>query len=368
MNQFYSILIIVLIWIISFVEPSGWAGLIHLNEKVNTLIVFTSIVLYLKTNTVRLPISGKLFSCIVVFLALIPFLISGKWEGASYLTSFLIVYITMQLKITAKVIKYSAWAIGTLGIFILSVYTFGKTLSGWNDNAISMVGLFSYLYFSIYLIYHRKDRSFWKWNIVTVVYLWLLFKTDCRSGMIFSILTVLCIYYANKTRLYLLNPRTKLFLLNFPIIISIVVLLIAASPFFDSLDTWSIAKYHKPIFNGREVLWDDAIQWLWDSNLMGTGKFMTNYHNSGLAALSVFGIIGYIIWIKFFSRILNVIQSSIGDNIVFGCTLAFLVIYVQQSFDLGFISPIPNLLPYMILGIGLGRIRLLLLNRAPIHG
>ena len=49
----------------------------------------------------------------------------------------------------------------------------------------------------------------------------------------------------------------------------------------------------------------------------------------------------------------------ISDEIVFGSMLAFLIIYLQQSVDLGFISDCPNLLPYMILGIGLGRVRLL---------
>ena len=83
---------------------------------------------------------------------------------------------------------------------------------------------------------------------------------------------------------------------------------------------------------------------------------MINYHNSGVAAISVFGLAGYFCWIKFFSTNLNKLSYYISDNIVFGSILAFLLIFLQQSVDLGLIGEYPNLLPYAILGIGIGRV------------
>lgn len=363
MGQLQTIIIIVLFWVISFVEPSGWAMLLKLPEKINLIIALASTVLFVVYRNRRLPISQSLFWCIVLFIGIIPCLQSSTWQGASYLSSFLATYIVAQGKITERVIKWSAYAIAGLGILILHIYVHGSILSGWNDNAMSMVGLFSYLYFSIYLIAKRGSKSFWFWNIITVVYLQLLFQTDCRSGMLFSIVAVIAIYFAKQTRRIAGNKTLRLILLNIPLIISLIVMAVAASPFFDELNHWSIQNLEKSIFNGRDILWTKAYEMLEKTDYLGTGKFMLNYHNSGVAAISVFGVAGYICWIKFFSTNLNALSRYLNDNIVFGAMLAFLLIFLQQSVDLGFIAEYPNLLPYTILGIGLGRIRLIRQNQ-----
>ena len=359
MNQFFSILVIVLFWIISFVEPSGWAALFHLSERINALIVIISIALFFIYPDNRLPISQGQFWLTLIFLVLVPYINSSTWQGASYSIAFLVTYIVSQCRITKKVVRYTSWAISTLGLGVLYVYTRGSILSGWNDNAMSMAGLFSYLYFSIFLISKRGNKSFWMWNIVTIFYLMMLFETDCRSGMLFSILAVASIYYSIFTRNIIRGSKKRLLLLNIPFIVSLIAIYVATTPLFDNLNQWSLQNYDKSIFNGREFLWGISYEFLRTSNYMGTGKFMVNYHNSGVAALSVFGIIGYICWIKFFNKNLYVMSYFISDEIVFGSMLAFLIIYLQQSVDLGFISDCPNLLPYMILGIGLGRVRLL---------
>jgi hypothetical protein len=46
----------------------------------------------------------------------------------------------------------------------------------------------------------------------------------------------------------------------------------------------------------------------------------------------------------------------IKDYIIEGCIVAFLVLYVQQSVELGLFAPNPNLIPYIMLGMMLGRI------------
>lgn len=122
---------------------------------------------------------------------------------------------------------------------------------------------------------------------------------------------------------------------------------------------WSIINYGKTIFNGREILWDLAFSQFSQTYFIGTGKFMMNYHNSGLAALSVFGVLGYLLWFRYFNVNLVQLKRYVNDDIVFASMYAFCLIFLQQSVDLGFISPYPNLLPYMILGVGLGRIRYL---------
>lgn len=359
MGQTLTIIVIILSWIISFVEPSGWSYQIHLPDKINATLMIASTICFFQYRSKRLPISQLLFLGIVLFLVLIPYAVSSTWDGASYTVAFLATYIVSQGVITTKVIKYSSIGIAILGLTILLIYAKGSVLSGWNDNAISMTGLFSYIYFTIFLMKIRNDRSFWTWNIFTVLYLSLLFATDCRSGMIFSSLAVIAILYSHKVKNILENKRTRLMLLNFPLIISGIVLAVASSPLYNDLNSWSIMNTDKPVFNGRNELWDTAYKLLSESNFLGTGEFLINYHNSGVAALSVFGVLGYICWIKFFSHNLTSLSLYLRDKIVFGSSLAFILIFLQQSFDLGLIEIHSNLIPYMILGVGIGRVRYL---------
>lgn len=360
MAQILSIITIILIWIISFVEPSGWAITLHLPEKINLIILIISIYFFLKYPYRRQNIPSLLFIGIVLTFIGYPVLMNNSWQGASYLVSFLTVYIVSQCKITENVIKYSSLVIAALGLLILTIYTRGSLLSGWNDNAMSMTGLFSFLYFSIFLILRKQKKSiFWCWNIITLIYLQLLFSTDCRSGMLFSIIAVLGIIYSASARKLLDSRRLILLLFNLPLIIGYIVIWISKTSYFGELNTWSLQEFNKTIFNGREVLWNYAITLLENSSYLGTGKFLINYHNSGIAALSVFGILGYIFWIYYFTTNLRLLRAYFSDNIVFGSAMAFVLVFLQQTVDLGFISSTPNLLPYMILGVGLGRVRFL---------
>ena len=359
MNQLFSIVTLILLWIISFVEPSGWAMLIHLPERINFVIAIASLIFLVVSPKRRLPISQSLFWLLVLFLGIVPNMLSSKWQGASYLVAFLTTYIVSQCRITATVIKYSSWMIALLGLSILYIYVHGSILSGWNDNAMSMVGLFSYLYFSIFLIEKRGTKAFWFWNIITVLYLQLLFQTECRSGMLFSIIAVVAIYFSKYSRAIINNNKLRFILLNIPLIISLIVIAVSSTSYYDELNQWSMQNLDKSIFNGRDILWGRAYELLERSDFLGTGQFMLNYHNSGVAAITVFGIIGYICWIKFFSANLNELNRYLSDDIVFGSILAFLLIFLQQSVDLGFIGEYPNLLPYSILGIGLGRVNYL---------
>lgn len=359
MGQILTIILIIGFWIISFVEPSGWALMLHLPEKVNILIVTLAAIFYLFSPHNRQKIPKSIGWLIGLTFIGIPLIAAGSWEGASYLVSFLTVYIISQGKITHKVIKYTGLAIAAMGLVVLDIYVNGTILKGWNDNAISMVGLFSFLYFSIYLISTRGKRKFWILNIITYIYLTLLLATDCRSGMLFSIVAVVGIVFSDKVKSWVTHRGAIMLILNIPLIIAILTIWISNTDLFYSLNKWSILNYDKTIFSGREILWNQAFTQLEQSYFIGTGKFMMNYHNSGLAALSVFGVLGYIFWIKYFNINLSRLKRYIGDDIVFASLYAFCLLFLQQSVDLGFISPCPDLLPYMILGVGLGRIRYL---------
>lgn len=359
MGQIKSIIVIVAICLLSFLEQSGWAATVRLPEKVNMIIAIISAIYYFRAPQNRLCISSGFVLLLVLSFIIFPYFLHNSTQGASYLVAFLVVYILSQADITGFVIKYSALIVGGFGLVVLNIFLTGSFLSGWNDNGISMVGLFSFAYFSIFLVLKNGTKQFWLYNVVTLLYLSYLFKMDCRSGMLFSVLIVVCIVFSSTVNHYLNNKSLRVLLLNLPLIIGFLVIWIASTSVFQGLDQWSMEEFHKPIFNGRDLLWNSAIEVLEKSYFIGTGKFLINYHNSAIAAISVFGVLGYICWIKFFSINLTRLSEYLSDSIVLGSMLAFCMIFLQQSVDLGFISQTPNLLPYAILGVGLGRVRYL---------
>lgn len=325
----------------------------------NIAVSIVATVLFVAYPHRRQKISLELLCFTLLTFILIPVLLSGSLDGASYLVSFLVVYIISQGTITRKVIATSGNVIALGGLVILYVYANGDLLSGWNDNSISMMGLFSFIYYSIYILSKKGHKAFWALSIIVILYLQLMFQTDCRSGMLFVVIAVLGIIYSDRTNHILSRKKMPFWVVNAPLILAFVVIAISATPMFDALDQWSLENSEKGIFDDRDVLWDAALALLQNSYYLGTGKFAMNYHNSGIAALSVFGVIGYICWAKYFINILKRLQIYLYDKIVFGSILAFTLIFLQQSLDLGFIGSAPNLIPYIILGIGLGRERML---------
>ena len=356
MGELRTIIVIILFWILSFVEPSGWSIMLDLPIKANWMIAAMALLLYYKHAETRPEISKKLFWGVIISFIVIPYLYADSFEGASYLVAFLTVYIISTGSITPRIIRLTGLSIAAMGLVVLYIYATGTMLSGWNDNAIAMVGLFSFIYFSIFLIEKKGKRSFWFWNTVTLAYILLLFGTDCRSGMLFTMITVAGIIFSSLAKRLIENSRYEMLILNLPLIIAFIVIAISSSSYYDELEMWSIQKFDKTIFNGRNGLWEYALTLLEQSSYLGTGKFEINYHNSGVAAISVFGILGYICWIGYFSRSLKNLKKFMRDDIVFGSILAFSLIFMQQALDLGFISPVPNLLPYIILGVGIGRV------------
>lgn len=368
MGQSITIITLIIIWILSFVEPSGWSMSMNLPDKVNTVLCVLAAVFFVIYPNRRQNISRLLFLGLLLTFIAIPYMLYGSLQGASYLVVFLVVYIVSQGRMTHKVIARSGIIIAFLGLVIMYIYTNGSLLSGWNDNAISMVGLFSFIYFSIFLISQKGKKKFWFWNIITIAYLFLLFETNCRSGMLFSIFAICGIVFMNTTKKILNNSRLNILILNIPMLIALAVISVASTPYFDILNDWSLEHLEKDIFNGRDILWENALLQFGTSLGFGMGRFIMNYHNSGIAALSVFGVLGYICWIKYFSINLKEFRYYLKDRVVFGAMLGFLLIYLQQSVDLGFIAEYPNLLPYAVLGIGIGRVRLLRTEALQING
>lgn len=348
---------IVLCWIFSFVNVSGWGSLMKTPEKMNWIILIWTLYLFVIKGRRFLPKFGGIhFLAIFLFFILIPFIVSGKFDGALYLVSFLTIFCFSNINISKKELSVSAWIIGGLGLGLITIYARTEILSGWNDNGIAMQCLFSFLYFSVYFNTASKFwQKFLSWGMA-LVYVIMIAGTESRGALLFITIMIFLMFAKNYAVDYISKPKIRFLILHLPLVIAIGTVFIASQSWFPEFDSWYQKNYEKAFFNGREDLWlstfEDMIKYP-----LGRGEFFINYHNSSVACIGAFGFLGYFCWIRFFKKQLDLLAFYFDDYMVYAFVSAFIVIYMQQATELGFISPCPNMLPYMMLGLALGRIR-----------
>lgn len=360
MNSFvFTFVITILFWALSMVNTSGLGDMYDTPTKTFFLLAILYLLVKHKTH-VPLPTSGKnknLFLLTVLSFVVLPVIFKGDWDGFTYLLTACLVYFFSQQKISTRFIIYSGNIIAGLGAFIMIVFWRSEVLLGWNDNQIAMIGLFSYLYYAISLFGNMSGRKLTIGLFVSLFFIYTITSaTASRGSTLFVVLSVFAAYWPLIVRNITKRKSFVKIAVAVPMIIACIVVFMPNLPFFEYLNKLSQESYEKSIFNGRDNLWSDAILQLPKDYFLGTMQFNVNYHNSAVAALAVYGVIGYYCWHKTFVRCLSYIRKYIFDDIVLGCFMSFIFIFWQQSFDLGLISGSPNYIPYMILGIGFGRI------------
>lgn len=227
-----------------------------------------------------------------------------------------------------------------------------------------MIGFFSYAVFAI-SFFDTEARMKLKFRTVLFVMVSLAYinfaeRTDSRSSTMMIILCMLIVLlrlriFADK------NISRRLgWILNIPLILAILIVIVSQMPVYDALNLWSLRNFEKPVFNGREDIWLDGIRKLKEAWLLGSGELQSGYwHNCAIACLTTYGIVGYTVWVKFLHKILVNAKGFLKDSYVLGSVVTFCVILIQQSFELGLFAPNPNMIPYFILGILMGRIHCL---------
>ena len=293
------------------------------------------------------------------------FLLSSWWAGYGlrawdYLWAYLVVYIFSNIPVRRKHLYLAGAAYAVLGAAILFIFNYMDALDGWNANDIAMIGLFSFLTFIIPYFGARDKQSVFMLITVGVVYCVLLWPTDSRS-CIMAIAAALPLIFRILPSRPVLRSRIGIFLtLMVPLAVAVVIGSLAGAPLVEELNEWSVAETGKPAFNGREAYWAQGLE-LWSRQPLFGGGYLShfNWHNSAVECLTSYGLVGFGFWIWSFWLPLTDARKYTGDICVSGAMIAFLVIYVQQSVELGFIGRNPNMMPYMILGILVGRVRYL---------
>ena len=359
-SMFYAV-IMVLLWIVNLFNGTGLDSVYHVTQNARLIVIILSIgVFLLKGNSHVASRDFFTFGLMIVSFCISSFMKGYGSQPIEYLWVFGLVYLLGHLELDEKAFFWTGLAYGVGGLFILFIYDYGTVLHGWNSNSIAMIGMYSFLIMLIPFFNKTSFRSKSLILITAIAFAYLINPTSSRSCILFSMIGALFAINAIPRKLIYGRSGRMTICLVFPLIIAIIVVLVSGTSLFESLNLWSYLRFGKPIFNGRDEFWRYGFEVLFDNFLIGAGTMnINNWHNSAMTCLSAYGTVGYFLWISSFKNILNQASWWLDDYIVQGCVVSFIVIYVQQSVELGFISANPNLIAYVILGMMLGRIRYL---------
>lgn len=363
MKSIMYTLLMTILWILNLFNGTGLGMVYQTTEKTRSLIYIAAIfIIIMKCREHHLWVDKQDFiifgGMAFIFIAVSMFKGNGAM-GLHYLTAFLLIYCLSKLNVYEKTVKLTGLVYAAMGLGVLYIYDYGSILSGWNGNTIGMTGLYSFLFFLISFHDVNSIRSKVIVVALTLIYIYLIIPTDSRSCTWFVIIAVL-FALSIFPRNIILKTDSRLYLwLLIPLLVALVVVIISQGTYMQQLDLWSLQKFKKPIFNGRDEIWENGLNVLFNNLLFGRGNLEGNWHNCIITVLTAYGIIGSTLWVMAFQRILSRGRLWLRDSIVVGCIITFLMMYIQQSVELGLICEAPNLLPYIVLGVMLGRIKYL---------
>ena len=355
----------VVLWVINLFNGTGLGEAYRTTElaQLTAVVVALCCLAYRAMQDGDILVPQKYFFVLLPLLAIvaIPTILNHqKLQTIEGFWVFFIVYIMSFTRPNIKALRMTAVAYGVLGLFILYVFNYMDILKGWNANSIAMIGLYSFLVFTIPFFGMRGWRSFVLMPLVGAAYVFLIFPTDSRSCIIVVIVTLVLMLRLIPITKLLQSSKGLFVVLLVPLAVAVFVCLLSLFGDVSNLKQWSEETFQKDLFNGRDEIWIHGFTLLQKKFLFGHGNVsLANWHNSAIVCLTAFGAVGYILWIRLFHLILKNGKSYVADTSVAGAMTAFLVLYCHQSVEQGFLSESPSLIPYIILGILLGRVNYL---------
>ena len=363
MSTIFCVGIMAFLWIVNLFTGTGLDSVYHVTEYTKyAVLILCALLLITRRGNLRGDRTyrrGTAAAVIMIITFVVSTLLAGNGlQAFDYLWVFGVVYLLSMIGYDDRVIRWTGIVYGAAGIVILYMYNYSTVFSGWNENSIAMLGLYSYLVLLIALF----DKSVRKNKLIvmaaTVVYIVLIWVTNSRSGILFLVIGALLALNLLPRRPVYEYKSVIFLLLNVPLIVAIVTVVISRLDIVHSLNDWSLRQFGKPIFNGRDDLWNQGLGIFWENLFIGTGNLnIRTWHNSAVTCLTAYGLFGYCSWLMTFKGIIDKADGYTDDPFVQGCIVSFLVIFAQQSVELGLIATTPSLIAYVILGLLLGRIR-----------
>lgn len=364
MNSVLYMIIMTILWIANLFNGTGLGEVYQTTERLRIIIyivfVFMAVISYKKGQHY---INKRYFT--VFFGLFFVFVFSSYIQGYGlmglhYLSAFALIYILSKIDVREKAVRLTAYVYLILGIVVLYIFDYGTIFAGWNPNTIGMIGLYSYLVFLI-PFYNSKNKLFSNVFLIaiTLLYMGLIEPTNSRSCTWFAAIAVLLALSFIPQTIIVKGNKKYFWLLLIPFFVAVIIVLISQGSYMQTLNLWSIKKFKKPLFNGRDGLWEVGFQLLFQNFLFGRGTLEGNWHNCMISILTAYGITGGLLWIFSLNNIMESGKKWLNDAIVPGCIISFFIMYIQQSVELGLVHESPNLLPYIVLGMMLGRIKFL---------
>lgn len=351
----------VVLWAFNLLNGTGLGNAYRTTEYAQILaVLLAAFMMWRRIRQDGICAVEKRYFYVIVLLAgtfiTVSLLNGRKLMSLNYLWAYLIVFIFANTRPSRKTLKLVGFCYAALGLAILFIFNYMDALDKWNPNSIAMIGLFSYLVFVIPYFGARDLQSILMLTLVGGAYVFMLWPTESRSCIV-ALLAGLVLIFRVISIEKLLTSKTKVLIaLLVPLLVAVTVCLLSLLGDVAGWDEWSMEKYGKPIFNGRDMTWREGLGRLNERFLFGSGFVNGGFwHNSAVACIVAYGTVGYSLWIALFSLMLNDTIPYQKDVCVQGALTAFMVIYWQQSVELGFFSTTPNLIAYAILGILLGR-------------
>ena len=276
-----------------------------------------------------------------------------------YLWVYLLIPLIALLPVEKAQMRLVALMYGALGGAVLFLANYGSVFRGWNPNSVGMIAFFSYMVFVSSFSEVRNKRAIFALVVYSLIYFSWLEILNARSSALFSIAAFLCVFSIIPLRSIV---RVKQFLplvLLAPLLLAVVVVLIRDTPIDTALNLWSWEHFNKPIFNGRENIWAWGFRDWWKAPIFGSGTLNGSFHNSAVTMLYGCGAAGFVVWVSGTRNMLRRGLAHLDDSVIYGLLIAFLMIWLQQSLELGMVAPQANVVPYGILGLLLGRVKTL---------
>lgn len=363
MNSILYTIIMSGLWILNLFNGSGLGQAYRTTEKARIVILIVFIVVIIIRCKERHFLMYRrnlfMFSGMAIIFSTVPLLKGYGNMGFHYLFAFMLVYILSRIGVKDLAIRLTGIIYMIMGMGVLYIYDYGSTLSGWNGNTIGMIGLYSFLIFLI-SFYNVKDTKIKVAIIaITIIYIRLIGPTDSRSSVVFASMAVLFALSILPRKFIMKTDKRYYWWLLLPLFVAIIVIIVSYGSYMKTLDLWSLRNFQKPIFNGRDELWEKGLKILRVNPLLGGGTLMGNWHNCVITVLVAYGCMGCIFWILSLQNILSKGRKWIDDVVISGSIITFIMMYIQQSVELGLVHENPNLLPYIVLGIMLGRVKFL---------
>ena len=348
-----------LLWIVGLTYQSGIGIAYDVYGKTKLLTIGIFLFLFVFRGKFRRISQQMLLALVLIGVGLVVTYIRYEALVEDFLWVYLLIPLISSLPVEKRQMRWVSLMYGVLGGIVLFIANYGSLFRGWNENAVGMIAFFSYMVFIGAFSELRDRRGIFILVVFSLVYFAWMEVLNARSSALFSIVAFLCVFSIIPFRNLLRIRQSLAWILLAPLLIAVVVVVVKDFSFVEKLNAWSLEQFGKQIFNGRENIWAWGLRDFWDAPMFGHGTFVGNFHNSAVTVLYGSGIAGFVFWFLATKTLIRRALSWLNDSVVYGLLIAFAMIWLQQSLELGLIADQANIVPYGILGLLLGRIRTL---------